>query len=71
MNALIFKRTMALVVNAHGDVTYRCMACVRREVRGDHLTHLLSWQEIREGTGMFAHTWRLVQVRHPCANCEA
>ena len=71
MPAMLFKRTMAQVEDAQGQVTYRCMTCVRRELPQDKQTDILHWLQIHQGSGMFAQTWHLVQTRQPCAGCEA
>jgi len=70
MVPFIFKRTMARVEDGQGQVTYRCMACVRRELPYDKLIDIVRWFDVHQGSGMFAQTWHLVQTRQPCAGCE-
>ncbi len=66
----MFKRTMARVEDGQGDVTYRCMACVRRELAAQEVERFQRCAGITVGNGMFRQSWCMRQVRQVCAGCE-
>jgi hypothetical protein len=71
MARFIFTRTMAQVADALGEVTFRFMVCVRRELSPEQLEQLMHWVNVHRGAGMFAQTWRLVVTRQICVSCSS
>ncbi len=70
MATFIFTRTMARVEDGQGQVTYRCMACVRRELAAQEVERFQRCAGITVGTGMFRQSWYMRQVRQVCGRCE-